>query len=139
MGSVCLLYTRIKTNNLFFYFPFNLPKSVNMRTKIMKVGRPSFLFQISFTAIRWRIGLPDGLVFSQRISHANIIMFAFKEPETTILNLNWFIWNKTILPLALADCCIIIILFVVCVSIRPYMVNTVNELTRTWFHCAPRL
>ena len=41
-----------------------------------------------------------------------------------------------LLLLALADCCIIIILFVVCVLIWPYMVNTVHELTRAWFHCA---
>ena len=37
-----------------FIFLLYLPKSVNMRTKIMKVGRPSFLLQISFTAIRGR-------------------------------------------------------------------------------------
>ena len=40
-----------------FIFLLYLPKSVNMRTKIMKVRRPSFLFKISFTAIRWWIGL----------------------------------------------------------------------------------
>ena len=40
-----------------------------------------------------------------------------------------------LLLLALADCYIIIIVFVVCVLIRRYLVNTVHELTRAWFRC----
>ena len=34
---------------------------------------------------------PNRLVFTQKVPPAIIIMFAFKEPETTMLSLNWFI------------------------------------------------